>query len=153
MNSIWGVIILGAIGSIAATCLIKLFKKLYGLYHYSRYKFKVREYNKGVKGGAALGYILKKRDTNFAIIFMLYRFSRLVLSCTSLVLIISTLSYLASNKDNQVLTIFSFLFSVLLFLNFRWIYEEYREVKTPYKKYVLPVLNKLSDDFYKRKAD
>lgn len=152
MNSIWGVIVLGAIGSIVTICLIKLIKKLYGFYHYSRYKFKQREYSKGLRSGLALRHILKEKDTDFAIVFMLYQISMLILACTSFILIISFLSFLVSNKEGQILTVLSLVVSILLFLNGRWIYEAYREFRIPYKKYIMPILDNLSDDFHKDKA-
>lgn len=138
-TSLLGVIVLGALGSLLAILLLGLGKFLLVRCHVGVRAWKKREYDLGWKTGAVLGYLDVRKDPTLAAYFTAYLLARFILAVFAS-LILFMVFYSLVPTSGPALRPTTFVLATLFFVSLRWLYEEYRDIRSLYKHEIYPIL-------------
>ena len=133
-SSLLGVIILGAIGSILAILLFKSIQKVMRWFGIGLSIYKKREYNIGFRVGVVLGYIKVTKDPIKAVFFVSYLLARLLVACLMAIILLVLFFGVLPSKGSNILNLATYLTIFLFFLAIRWVFEEFRNIRTIYRR-------------------
>jgi len=132
-NSIPGIVLLGALGSVVAVFLLKYLGpplRLFGLK--PLWYFRKEKLWRYWRSAAAYGHI-EKDPTNRKLIFYLFRHvARLVLACGAFVTTTVVFAVVVASRSEVLLTYGTFILSMLAFLSGYWIKIEYDYITINY---------------------
>ena len=125
-NSVPGIVLLGAIGSVVAVFLLKyLGPPLRSLGLKPLWYFRTEHMWRYWRSAAAYRHI-EKDPTNRKLVYYLFRhLARLVLACGALVITTTVFAVVVASRSDVLLTYETFVLSMLAFLSGYWIKIEY----------------------------
>lgn len=146
-ETIWGVLVLGALGSLVASLILyignKLFRKVLPAVIRSWFE---REYSQGYLVGQIIGDVEITNNAVLAGSFLSYHTSRLIIRSIAGLLVFILLVTVLPTDGEVLLNVVTFLSATVFFILARLAYEDYRGVKSVYESLVLEKFKSNADD-------
>jgi len=141
-NSIPGLVLLGAIGSMLALWLFRLSRYLWNFGVAGRRAFLRWEYKKGWGVGVVAASFQLAKDPIVAMAWYAQTLASLFLALILFLVVFILLLYMLQATTGDILTVSSLALAVLAFLLLRWAYEKHRDINTNFKWIVQPIIDK-----------
>lgn len=140
-NTIPGMLLLGACGSILAVFLLKLFKNIFiSWLPKSIQAYSEHEYMSGYKHGWTFSFLKNDKNVIGAIAYFTFHGLRMILALFATTFFFQFF-LLALPASDRLLTVGTYLLVFMTFICFRWVYVEYRNIRKAYEDQIKPLMD------------
>ena len=144
-NSIPGLLVLGALGSILAVWVFRIVRFTLKVISRGRQVYFNREFRRGQDAGMVFSHLVVKKDAIMAMTWAAFRIARLLIALAAFLGSLIVLLYLLQLTSGSVLTFGTFIAVLTSFLFLRWAFEEYQELRASYRALVAPIITTIRE--------